>query len=292
MPGYVGRFAPTPSGPLHFGSLIAASASFLDAKSHRGQWLVRVDDIDTPRVVPGASNQILEQLVDYGFEWDGEVVYQSDRLQSYHAALDLLRSKHLTYACSCSRKQVLQRCNTTVYDGFCRQKNQRFTAQNSERFKLSDACLMFVDIFQGQQQLDTKAELGDFILKRSDGFFAYHLVCAVDDLNQGVTHVIRGYDLIQSTFAQIELTKALSGVTLQYGHHPLVFNPQKIKYSKSANSPPITKQNLKENLILMLKFLNQSPPDDLAAAEVGEIWQWAIQHWQRDKVARSEGFQP
>lgn len=292
MPGYVGRFAPSPSGPLHFGSLIAASASFLDAKFHCGKWLVRIDDIDTPRVVTGVSSLILKQLVDYGFEWDGEVVYQSERLSSYREALGLLRSKRLTYACSCSRKQVLQRCNTRIYDGFCRHKNQNFIAQHAERFQLSDTYIMFDDVFQGRQQLDTKTKLGDFILKRSDGFFAYHLVCAVDDLNQGVTHVIRGYDLIQSTFAQSQLTKALAEVTLQYGHHPLVFNSQKIKYSKSANSPAITKQNLKENLILMLKFLNQSPPDDLAAAEVGEIWQWAIQHWRRDKVARSEGFQP
>lgn len=285
---YIGRFAPTPSGPMHFGSLVAAGASYLDAKFNGGLWLVRVDDLDTPRVVPGAAEQILNQLMDYGFTWDQKVVYQAERTDRYQAALDQLYSKGLVYACSCSRKQIQTRCQSTIYDGYCRSKSLASGMNQAERFLVPDQRLVFQDMFQGQQTFDTRSQLGDFILKRSDGFFAYHLACALDDLEQGVTHVIRGFDLIQSTFAQRLLSNALANKTLKYGHHPLVVNDQNIKFSKSAASPAITKQKVKENLVLMLEFLNQSPPKYLNEAEVDDILQWGIAHWDRKKVGQQE----
>lgn len=276
---YVGRFAPSPSGPLHFGSLIAATASYLDARHQHGQWLVRIDDIDRPRVVSGASQQILQTLETYGFQWDAEVVYQSQRLSLYQDAISQLIQQKQAFFCDCSRKQIFQRHPQGLYQGFCRTRQLRDDANHALRFAVPHHSLHYQDLIQGNVIIDPQAELGDFVIRRADGVMGYHLVCAVDDLEQGVTHVIRGCDLLVSSFAQRLISQALASRELIYGHHPLAMSREHIKLSKSANSPPIDPLQAPATLWRALAFLNQQPPIELQNATLNEIWQWAFQHW-------------
>lgn len=276
---YVGRFAPSPSGPLHFGSLIAATASYLDARHQNGQWLVRIDDIDRPRVVSGASQQILQTLEAYGFQWDGEIVYQSQRLSLYQDAITQLTAQNHAFFCDCSRKQIFQRQPQGLYQGFCRQRQLGDDAKHALRFAVPHHSLHYQDLIQGNVIIDPQTELGDFVIRRADGVMGYHLVCAVDDLAQGVTHVIRGCDLLVSGFAQRLVSQALASRELIYGHHPLAMSRDKIKLSKSAHSPAIDPQNAPATLWCVLSFLNQQPPLELQTSTLAEVWQWAITHW-------------
>ncbi|WP_044410581.1 tRNA glutamyl-Q(34) synthetase GluQRS [Thiomicrospira microaerophila] len=285
MQNYVGRFAPSPSGALHFGSLIAATASYLDARANKGLWLVRIDDLDTPRVVQHAIPTLLQQLEDYGFHWDKAVFYQSQHPQRYEDALQQLLSQQQAYPCDCSRKQLQQRTGSTVYDGFCRHKQLTADRDHAIRYKIDGRQpLSYPDLIQGEQSINPITSLGDFIIKRRDGFIGYHLACALDDLEQGITHVIRGYDLMGSSFAQQLITHAFAAKTLAYGHHPIAVNNQQVKLSKSAASPAIVKQDAIDNLFNVLKFLNQNPPAALQTANLDALWQWAIANWQRDRI--------
>lgn len=285
MPAYIGRFAPSPSGALHFGSLIAATASYLDAKANQGKWLLRIDDLDTPRIVKTAIPRILQQLEDYGFEWDKDVFYPSESIQRYHDALEHLLDSNQAFYCNCSRQQLQTRSGGLIYDGFCKTKQPKNNADSAIRFNLSQPeHLSYQDLIQGTQTLNPTNQLGDFILKRRDGVIGYHLACALDDLEQGITHVIRGYDLIESSFAQQLICQQLANKTLFYGHHPIAITAQNIKLSKSAKSPAIEKQDAVQHLYNVLNFLNQKPNTELQTANLNELWRWAIDHWNRQAI--------
>lgn len=281
---YVGRFAPTPSGPLHFGSLIAATASYLDAKANQGQWLVRIDDLDTPRVVKSSIPHILYQLEAFGFKWDKEILYQSQSQARYTQALDQLISQQHAFYCDCTRKQIFERDPQGLYNGHCRNRGLTQSSRHAIRFKVPNQLTQISDLIQGHVSLNPAKELGDFVLKRRDGFMGYHLACAVDDLAQGITHVIRGSDLLQSSFAQSLICQTLAGKQLQYGHHPVAVNSEQIKYSKSAQSPAIDPEQAANQIWQSLAFLNQAPPDDLKHASLNEIWHWAITNWNLSQV--------
>lgn len=281
---YVGRFAPTPSGPLHFGSLIAATASFLDAKANQGQWLVRMDDLDTPRVVKSSIPQILNQLEAFGFEWDQTVHYQSQSQARYDQALDQLVNQKQAFYCDCTRKQIFARDPQGLYNGYCRDRNLAPSNRHAVRFKVPNELMRIADLIQGEVSLNPAKELGDFVLKRRDGFIGYHLACAVDDLAQGITHVIRGSDLLQSCFAQSLIGQSLANKQLQYGHHPVAVTSEQIKYSKSAQSPAIDANQAVNQIWQALAFLNQAPPEDLKQATLNEIWHWAKTNWHLDQI--------
>lgn len=281
----IGRFAPSPSGALHFGSLLAATASYLDARHQGGHWLLRMDDIDTPRVVPGSIDVIVRSLTSHGFEWHGDIIYQSARHDVYQQALSQLIDTGRVYACDCSRAQLAQRQGGDYsghYDGYCRHRQLSLDAPHvSLRLQVPDGQWQFNDLIQGNQQ-GSWSETGDFILYRRDGIMAYHLVCAVDDGVLGITDVIRGADLLHSTPPQRHLQQLLDLPSPRYGHHALALDEVSgIKLSKASNAPALADDQASHNLYLALRFLQQSPPDELIGWSVADIWTWAIQHWQR-----------
>ncbi len=235
---YRGRFAPTPSGPLHFGSLVAALASYLDARAHDGEWLLRIEDVDPPRVVKGAAAGILHTLAAHGFESDGEVIHQSRCGEAYLEALARLRDQGLIYPCTCSRKRIsdqsLPGVDGFVYPGCCRDRNP--AAEGALRFRLAAQRVRFEDRLLGQVACDVERECGDFVLRRVDGLITYQLAVVVDDARQGITHVVRGADLLTSTPRQIVLQQALGYPTPTYLHLPVVLDPHGCKLSKQTKA--------------------------------------------------------
>jgi glutamyl-Q tRNA(Asp) synthetase len=229
--GYRGRFAPSPTGPLHLGSLVAALGSYLDAKAHGGEWLVRIEDIDTPRVVAGAADHILRTLERFGLEWDGPVLYQSSRIEAYDAVLDDLRGQGRVFPCGCSRKDVGE-----CYPGTCRTGLRDRIDSPSWRFCVADETVNFVDRRLGPQAQNVAEDAGDFVVKRADGLFAYQLAVVVDDAFQGITDVVRGEDLLDSTARQILLQRALGFPQLRYRHLPVVLNQVGQKLSKQTGA--------------------------------------------------------
>ncbi|MDR9500077.1 MAG: tRNA glutamyl-Q(34) synthetase GluQRS [Hydrogenovibrio sp.] len=292
----IGRFAPTPSGPLHFGSLIAATASYLNARTQNGHWRLRIDDLDGPRVVPGASEEILRQLRGYGFVWDGPVVYQSERFDAYRQALARLNSNGRLYVCACSRKQLRQRQPQTpwLYDGFCHHQAvapdpRAMTPENSAwRFRPERETLSFDDVLQGPQSLDVPTELGDFVVKRADGIFGYHLACAVDDIAMQVTEVVRGEDLLTSSFAQLAIMQSLGHTPPRYAHHALASNPEGIKLSKKSRAPAIRTDQALVTLSEALRFLHHPPPPEIQT--LTQLWDWAINHWQLERLKNYQAW--
>jgi glutamyl-Q tRNA(Asp) synthetase len=240
---YRGRFAPSPTGPLHFGSLVAALGSYLDAKAHGGEWLVRIEDLDTPRNVPGAADDILRTLERFGLEWDGPVLYQSSRLEAYEAVLEDLRRRHLVFPCGCSRKDVGDR-----YPGTCRHGIRGRLDTPSWRFHVSDEIIRFDDRRLGPQQQNVQEYVGDFVLRRADGLFAYQLAVVVDDAFQGVTDVVRGEDLLDSTARQILLQRALDLPQPRYLHLPVVLNEAGQKLSKQTGAAALDPDRAEELL--------------------------------------------
>ena len=238
---YRGRFAPTPSGPLHFGSLVAALASYLDARAQGGEWLLRIDDVDPPRVAAGASADILRTLEAYGFEWDGEVRYQSRCSAAYQEALSRLRASGRLYACTCSRKAIADLAtpgvDAPVYPGTCRGKWTDAAA--ALRFQVPEQRVVFHDALLGRVACDVARECGDFVVKRADGVFTYQLAAVVDDAEQGISHVVRGSDLLTSTVRQIALQQALGYPTPSYLHLPVVLDAQGFKLSKQTLAAPL-----------------------------------------------------
>jgi glutamyl-Q tRNA(Asp) synthetase len=277
---------------LHFGSLIAATASYLSARHQQGQWRVRLDDLDGPRVVDGACEAILTQLQGYGFEWDGPVIYQSQRSSAYQAALSQLNQAGRLYVCTCSRKQIKARQadGAHVYDAHCRPNGRRpdpatlTPADAAWRFQPDQSILHFEDGFQGFQTLTVTDELGDFVVKRADGIFGYHLACAVDDLAMGVTEVVRGEDLLTSSFAQRALMLALGHTPPHYAHHRLAINHEGIKLSKKSRAPAIDVHQARDTLSAALRFL-QHPPPRLQTL-VG-LWDWAVENWEPERLIPS-----
>lgn len=242
---YIGRFAPSPTGPLHAGSLVAAMASYLDAKAHHGQWLVRIEDIDEARTVPGAIESILQSLVALGMQWDGAVVRQSRRKALYQAAFDRLAAS--VYPCGCSRREIADSRigigpdGAAVYPGTCRNGLLPGKAPRAFRLRVPDdngldECITFEDRWVGQVTQHLATEAGDFVLKRADGFWAYQLAVVVDDAEQDVTHVVRGADLLDSTARQIYLQRLLGFFTPHYLHVPVVTNPDGEKLSKQTGA--------------------------------------------------------
>lgn len=289
QPPATGRFAPSPTGDLHLGSLVAATASYLNVKQSLGRWLLRMDDIDTPRVVPSSQDTIYRQLESYGFEWD-KVIIQSQRLSLYQDALADLTHKGLVYTCDCTRRQIQQRLHQSgVYDNFCRHRQLVRHAQQSLRLLTPEVPWSWQDSIQGAQSFDWQSQSGDFIVKRADGIWAYHLVAAVDDSDEGISEVIRGADLISSTAPQQYLQACLKRSSPSYGHHPLILDEHSsIKLSKASHAPAITAEAAVTNLIKVLTFLNQQPPAELTSASLTELWQWAIRHWSIEKINPSK----
>ena len=286
MTGYRGRFAPTPSGALHFGSLIAALGSFLDARHAGGEWLLRIEDLDPPRCPPGAVDTILHQLEAFGLHWDGPVYYQHDRGPAYALALEQLASQGLAYPCSCSRQQWRDH---PIYPGWCRTRPCEPDKPLAWRLR-SDLGLnpvVWHDRLFGEQ-LFTPKELGDVVLKRKDGLWAYQLAVTVDDAAQGVSDVVRGHDLLDNTPWQRQLQHALGLPEPRYLHLPLIVNAAGQKLSKQNLAPalPVADTAVRPLLHQALVALDQKPPVTLRMATVQEQLTWAIRHWQPQRIRR------
>ncbi len=282
---YRGRFAPSPTGPLHLGSLYTAVASFLQARSQQGQWLLRIDDLDPFRCKTKYSEQILHTLERYGLFWDEQVLYQSSRNNSYREALDKLRQLKLLYPCQCSRKDLSQRQLTHgVYDQYCLNQPPLDTQRYALRIKLKTDEIRFKDHIQGPQQQRLKKQVGDFILFRKDQVFAYHLAVVVDDNEQQINEVLRGYDLLDSTYRQILLQNLLGIKQPNYAHIPTINDSSDSKLSKQTFAPDIALSPVRETLINVLSYLNLNPPKELIDLEPSAILNWATNQWSLSKI--------
>lgn len=284
---YVGRFAPSPTGALHFGSLIAATASFLDARHHGGRWLLRIEDVDAQRNVPGAAEGIINALRRLGFIWDGEIVWQSHRVAHYADALDQLRQQGDVYPCCCSRREMadsaLARDGSRIYPGTCRNGLPAGRAARAWRVR-AQGTVAFVDRVQGPQADDLETAFGDFVVLRADGQFAYQLAVVIDDADAGVTHVVRGADLLDSTGRQIHLQRRLGLATPCYLHVPVVVNAAGEKLSKQTLATAIDAYPPAQLLLAALRFLGQNPPDMLTNAQPATILDWAVAHWSVSSI--------
>ncbi len=280
---YIGRFAPTPSGYLHFGSLIAALASYLDARSVGGLWLLRMEDIDPPREMPGAQRAIVETLQSYGFEWDGDMLRQSERQAAYRDAIERLLDEGLAYACTCSRKQL--EGYPGPYPGFCRAAG-RSLEDAAIRLRVPDREYVFIDRVQGEFRQHLGREVGDFVIRRRDGLIAYQLAVVLDDAWQGVTDVVRGADLLDSTPRQLYLQEVLGLPRPRYLHLPLIIQPDGHKLGKSYRSPPLQAQEASPLLLRALRALGQQPPAELDGALPADILGWAVAHWNAARIPR------
>lgn len=276
---YIGRFAPSPSGPLHFGSLIAALGSYLQAKSHAGLWQLRIDDIDPPREVQGASADILQTLLAYGLQWDGEVVYQSKQTSCYEKILEKLKDDQLSYPCSCTRKEI--KLQGGLYLGHCREKqlNSQNNALRINLSKLKKTVKQFNDRLQGPIFLNSQQADEDFIIKRKDGLYAYNLAVVVDDHNQGITEVVRGADLLNTTGKQLCLYQLLKLPEPTYIHLPIAVTAPGQKLSKQNHALAIDKNDPIPTLLKALDFLGHSPPDETDKSSCEKILRWAIKNW-------------
>ncbi|MGQ0587695.1 MAG: tRNA glutamyl-Q(34) synthetase GluQRS [Gammaproteobacteria bacterium] len=283
---YRGRFAPTPSGPLHLGSLLAATASWLDARSRGGSWLLRIDDLDRARCPPGMDAQILRQLEAHGLRWDETPRYQSDHLDQYRDALAQLERRDFVYACTCSRaalKAASRRGpDDFVYPGACRDAQR--TGRASRRLRLGDQALCFDDGWQGRQCRSLAAEVGDFVVRRADGQYAYQLACAVDEVRQGVTDVVRGADLLGSTFRQLRVLEMLGLPPPGYRHLPVLADARGRKLSKQNHAPAVAAGQALSNLRRCLRLMNQ---DDMDAASPEELLRNAAARWDATRVSRT-----
>ena len=279
---YRGRFAPSPTGPLHFGSLVAALASCLEAKSRAGQWLMRIDDLDQTRCVRGMDHQILHTLELLGFAWDGEITYQHEMTPLYEETLQQLGRGGHTYVCRCSRRQVRQHARLgiegPVYPDTCRELGLRESTHDAIRLKTDDRPISFRDALFGLQTQRLHSDIGDFVIRRADGYFAYQLAVVVDDAQAGITHVVRGSDLLTSTARQIYLQQLLGLPQPAYLHVPLVLGEDGKKLSKSDAAHPVDTANPVVTLLDAWNFLGQVPAET-ADMSLQEFWNWATNHW-------------
>jgi glutamyl-Q tRNA(Asp) synthetase len=277
---YVGRFAPSPTGDLHLGSLLAAVGSFLDARHHDGRWLVRIEDLDTPRNVPGSADRILRALDGFGLHWDGAVEYQSRRIPLYLAAMHKLQSEGRTFECSCSRKALA--ATEFNYPGTCRRGPTR-PGPTATRFRMDDgAVVLFDDRVQGKCAL-APIDLSDFVIRRKDGIIAYQLAVVVDDDAQHVSDVVRGTDLLPSTGWQNALQRALAMPSPRYAHLPLVVEQTHEKLGKSRHSVPVAAAAATPALTNVLRMLNHAPPTELENDKPERLLQWAARNWRLDR---------
>lgn len=290
---YRGRFAPSPTGPLHAGSLVAALASYLDARAHNGTWLIRMEDVDTPRFAPGAAEAILGVLAAHGMYSDEPIMAQSERVAAYQAALDTLIRRALAYPCSCSRREIadsaVRGVEGPVYPGHCRLGPRQPGKPLAWRLRTADERIALLDGIQGHVEQHVQSEVGDFVLKRADGIFAYQLAVVVDDAAQGITHIVRGADLLHSTPRQIYLQNRLGVPNPAYLHVPIVVNAGGEKLSKqtgaAAINPNCPLRNLKEGMNA-LGFVVPESIDTLA-----DFWAWAVGVWSPLKVRHARVFE-
>ena len=289
---YRGRFAPSPTGPLHLGSLLCAVASFVDARHHAGSWHLRIDDLDTPRIQSGATSAILEILESAGLTWDGPVLYQSRQLEKYDEALSYLEQQGLVYACTCSRKALqqlsVQKGAPGVYPGYCRSRDNPTTIAHALRLRTDSTAIGFSDRIQGYQEQDVLHRVGDFIVRRKDRIHAYQIAVVVDDQSQGISHVVRGIDLLESTARQIFLQGKLGLSNLCYAHIPVVVDRQGTKLSKQSGAKGINNKGISKAVHDVLCLLRHSPPASMTNASSSELLSWAIETWDIRKLEKME----
>lgn len=285
-PAYRGRFAPSPTGLLHAGSLLTAVGSYLDARSCGGEWLLRIEDLDPPREIPGAADAILRTLEAFGFEWDGDVVWQSRRHRLYRDALDRLIAADRAYPCGCTRKEIAavarRGIDGYVYPGTCRGGLPPGREARAWRLRVPSGQVGFIDRVVGEQRQDVAREVGDFVLRRADGLWAYQLAVLVDDAEQGVNAVVRGADLLDSTARQIVLLDALGLPVPSHAHLPLVVNAAGEKLSKQTLAPAISIDDSVTELKTALARLGHPPP--VECGSVAELWCWAKANWNLARV--------
>jgi glutamyl-Q tRNA(Asp) synthetase len=292
-PRYRGRFAPSPSGTLHFGSLVAAVASFVDARAAGGQWLVRIEDLDPPRERPGAADRILFTLDRLGLGWDGPVLRQSTRSGAYARALGRLRREGRIRECFCARAALAalpenvrrEAGDDLFHPAACISGSTEGNPRPALRFRVPGQEVVFRDRVQGAVRINVAATVGDFVLRRKDGLYAYQLAVVVDDEEQGITHVVRGADLLQSTPRQILLQQALGMSGVEYMHVPLAVNTSGLKLSKSSDAPGLAAASSTRQIVAALQFLGQDPPEGLEAASVDEVLAWAVSNWHPERFA-------
>ncbi|MEC9375112.1 MAG: tRNA glutamyl-Q(34) synthetase GluQRS [Pseudomonadota bacterium] len=283
MTKYIGRFAPSPTGPLHFGSLVTAVASYLQAQANNGIWLVRIEDIDPPREDLQSKQQILDCLEAHGFIFDRPLL-QSTRLQHYAKIIKNFLDNGFAYKCKCSRK-ILRKNNPVgrngiIYPGTCRNLFHKSTDIEAVRFLTKNSQIEFNDVLQGKQRCNLEKESGDFLIRRGDGLFSYQLAVAIDDCHQKISQVVRGSDLIDSTFCQIAIFKALKLTPPTYMHTPIAVNNLGEKLSKQTGASTLNLESPEENLYKVLFFLKQNPPNSLRNLTLQLIWEWAINNWK------------
>ncbi|MGY3570728.1 tRNA glutamyl-Q(34) synthetase GluQRS [Vibrio paucivorans] len=287
---YVGRFAPSPSGPLHFGSLVAALGSYFQAKSQQGKWLVRIEDLDPPREMPGAAELILQTLRAYGLHWDDEVVYQSQRHSLYQRQIAQWLESGLAYYCQCTRKQI--KLAGGYYQGTCRSKQLENSTDCAVRLRVEHPIESFLDIKHGSMTIPSALAHEDFIIKRRDGLFAYNLAVVLDDIDQNVTQVVRGADLIEPTGRQISLYRSLGTPEVSYLHLPLAIDDNGNKLSKQNHAPAIDISNPKPALLDAMAFLGFKLNTSVRAADLDEIIHWGTRHWQLNQLPPSIEITP
>lgn len=283
---YRGRFAPSPTGPLHFGSLVAALGSCLEARARGGQWLVRMEDVDEPRCSSASAADILRTLAALGFAWDGEVLVQSRRKARYRELLDGLVAAGSAYPCACTRKELadapLAPDGAAIYPGTCRHGLAAGKSPRAWRLRVGNEIVCFDDVIQGRVCQSLETDVGDFVLLRADGYFAYQLAVVADDADQGITHVVRGADLLDSTPRQIFLQRCLGFPVPAYAHLPVAVNAAGEKLSKQTLAAPVDVGHPLPAFVAALEFLGQQPPVGLASLK--EAWSWALGDWSLDRV--------
>ena len=282
----IGRFAPSPTGDLHFGSLVSAVGSYLEVKSADGSWLLRIEDIDPPREIAGSATRIINDLHRLGLVQDGPVLYQSNRLDAYQHAINRLLKQGLAYPCACSRKDLPA---SGIYPGTCRNGLPQGSQARSIRFRVDDQTCEFTDKLQGQISDSPAGISGDFIIQRTDGLFAYQLAVVVDDDYQAVNQVVRGADLLDSTSRQIYLQKALGFESPDYMHLPVAVSADGKKLGKRFQTDPVKHQDPAYAVAQALHFLGKKPPRGLS---LESLWGWALEHWNRSLIARSKAILP
>lgn len=282
-PGYRGRFAPSPTGPLHFGSLVTAVASYVEARIHQGQWLIRIEGLDPLREPPEATGQILRSLDAHGLFPDEPVRFQSRRHDAYQDAIHQLLATGHAYRCPCSRKEL--QANGGRHPRHCRD-SEPLTREHpfAVRFALHDEQCQWQDLLLGLQHQEVRAELDDPVLLRKEGFYAYQLAVVVDDIDQGITDVVRGSDLLDMTAQQQQIFRALGSEPPRWLHIPVILNEQGQKLSKQTHAPALDDDQASENLVKALDALGQEPPASLLTASPDEILDWACQHWRRQAI--------
>ena len=290
----IGRFAPTPSGPLHFGSLVTALASYCHAKSQQGQWLIRIEDVDTPRIVDGSLELILNGLEAFGFEWDGEIIYQSDQFERYEAGLQQLLKQGHAYACECSRRSLRDAGVKTgplgmIYPGTCR--NKKLDQENhSIRINTESTDLVsYQDQIFGKVGINIPEQSGDFVIRRADGIYAYHLAVVLDDELQNINQVVRGADLLEVTCLHLYLQQLLGFTPPEYLHIPLVRNDIGDKLSKQTGATALDISQASTLLVSALRILGQPVEPGLEQATTSEIIEQAVRSWDYQRITVPEG---